>query len=77
MFGLRRTGWRWVVWHDQRSSANFRMQATAGGLRAALIQGEASPAAPDPERYPVVRLCLASLSAHGESAPGQFMVGLR
>ena len=28
-------------------------------------------------RYPVVGLCLASLSAHGESAPGQFMVGLR
>jgi len=26
------------------------MQATAGGLRAALIEGEASPAAPDPER---------------------------
>jgi len=29
------------------------------------------------ERYPVVRLCLASLSAHDESAPGQFVVGLR
>src|SRR5437870_2437213 len=27
--------------------------------------------------YPVVRLGLASLSAHGESAPGRFMVGLR
>jgi hypothetical protein len=27
--------------------------------------------------YPVVRLCLASFSAHDESAPGQFMVGLR
>ena len=31
----------------------------------------------DTSSYPVVRLCLASLSAHGESAPGQFMVGLR
>jgi len=30
--------------------ANFRMQATAGGLRSAFIKGEASPAAPDPER---------------------------
>jgi GrpB protein len=28
-------------------------------------------------RYPVVRLCLASLSGHGESAPGRFMVDLR
>jgi len=26
------------------------MQATPGGPRAALIEGEASPAAPDPER---------------------------
>jgi len=26
------------------------MQATAGGLRAILIEGETSPAAPDPER---------------------------
>jgi hypothetical protein len=31
----------------------------------------------DFESYPVVRLCVVSLSAHGESAPGQFMVGLR
>jgi hypothetical protein len=30
--------------------------------------------APD---YPVVRLYLASLSAHGQSATGQFMVGLK
>jgi hypothetical protein len=30
--------------------SNFRMQATAGDLRRALIQVEASPAAPDPER---------------------------
>jgi hypothetical protein len=29
------------------------------------------------ERYPVVRLYLASLSAHEKSAPVQFMVGLR
>jgi len=29
------------------------------------------------DRYPVVRLCLASLSAHEKSAPVQFMVGLR
>jgi hypothetical protein len=36
-----------------------------------------SLAAAHRQRYPVVRLCLASLSAHGESAPGQFMVGLR
>ena len=28
-------------------------------------------------RYPGVRPCLGSLSAHGESAPGQFMMGLR
>src|SRR5713101_3123994 len=28
------------------------------------------------DRYPVVRLCLASLSAHEKSAPVQFMVGL-
>lgn len=43
-----------------------RDQPTAGGA-----------AAERPIRYLVVRLCLASLSAHGESAPGQFLVGLR
>ena len=30
--------------------ANFRIQAPAGGLRSALGDGAASPAAPDPER---------------------------
>jgi len=30
--------------------ANFRIQAKAGGLCSALVEGEASPAAPDPER---------------------------
>jgi hypothetical protein len=33
-------------------SPNFRMQATAGGAGVVLIEGEASPAAPDLERSP-------------------------
>jgi len=44
---------------------------------SAYSRRRAGRAAADTRRYPVVRLCLASLSAHGESAPGQFMVGLR
>ena len=36
----------------RRRLANFRIQATAGGLRSAFRDGEASPAAPDPERSP-------------------------
>ena len=49
--------------------ANSAVDRTAGShtLAAAGQRG----------RYPVVRLCLVSLSAYGESAPGQFMVGLR
>lgn len=31
-------------------TSNFRIQATAGGPGSAFIQGEAAPAAPDPER---------------------------
>jgi hypothetical protein len=51
------------------AASNFAVDRTAGSrsLAAAGHRG----------RYPVVRLCLASLSAHVESAPGQFMVGLR
>ena len=29
---------------------NFRMQAPAGGLPVGIVDGGASPAAPDPER---------------------------
>jgi hypothetical protein len=49
--------------------ANSAVDRTAGSHSLA--------AAGHRERYPVVRVCLASLSAHGESAPGQFMMGLR
>jgi hypothetical protein len=34
----------------RRIEFNFRMQATAGGLRCGFIEGQASAAAPDPER---------------------------
>ncbi len=46
---------RWVCGGERGVTrgrfANFRIQATAGGLRCGLIEGEASPAAPDPERW--------------------------
>ena len=34
----------------RRRFANFRIQATAGGMRCSFSEGAASPAAPDPER---------------------------
>ena len=47
--------------------SNFRMQAPAGDLRSVVIEGEASPAAPDPERS-------AQMPMVGVEFPGQGLV---